>query len=316
MKSMWIVIMILTLLLSRVGYGATRKNLPLQPPPLTSKILIAIIDTGIDTDHPDLKSYLWKNPGETGRDNLGRDKSINGIDDDGNGFVDDLHGWNFASNTKSVMDTHGHGTHIAGIITEKQNPRSPKIELMALKYYDPKTTGVQNLRSSLDCLRYAIQMKAKVINYSGGGYEKSKEEEYLLRLAESQGILIIAAAGNDHINTDIKGFYPASYRLKNIISVAALSDEKQLLPSSNYGLKTTHLAAPGRDIFSTLPGNAYGVMSGTSQATAMVTRTLVDLYFTTQSLSQDSIIKAIAQYNSQIIPYKTTLTPIIRTAHQ
>ncbi len=233
--------------------------------------LVAVIDTGLDTHHQVLRENLWTNPGETGVDILGRDKSSNGVDDDGNGYIDDVHGWNFAGNNNDLSDNHGHGTHVAGIILNV----APKTGLMVLKYYDPKASGEDNLTNTVKAIRYAIKMNAKIINYSGGGTTKFPDEELAIREARQKGILIVAAAGNERTNSDINGFYPADYGLSNIISVTAVDENRKVLPSSNYGIGTVDIAAPGKNIVSTLPGGKFGTMTGTSQATAFVTGTAV-----------------------------------------
>jgi subtilisin family serine protease len=235
-------------------------------------IAVAMIDTGADVHHPSLQAHLWRNPGEIGVDNQGRDKSKNGLDDDGNGFIDDVNGWNFAGNNSDLTDLHGHGTHIAGIITGAQPAR-----VMVLKAFDPELSGEQVLHATVSAIYYAIRMRAQIINYSGGGSEKSPEEKAALQLASKLGILVVAAAGNERANADINGFYPAAYKLPNILSVAAVDVTGALLPSSNYGVNTVDLAAPGQ-VLSTLPRNQFGEMTGTSQATALVTRTAVLVY--------------------------------------
>lgn len=243
-------------------------------------IVVAVIDTGVDIRHKDLTDNLWVNKGEVGLDKNGKDKASNGIDDDGNGFIDDVHGWNFVANTNDLTDNHGHGTHIAGIIGAKGGNGfgisgvAPKVSLMTLKYYDPKSPGANNLKNTIQAIRYAIKMKAKIINYSGGGTEYSAEEYAAVKDAEKQGILFIAAAGNERSNSDEAGkhYYPADYELSNIISVTAVNEkEMKVLPSSNYGVRTVDIAAPGDQIYSSLPGNTFGRMTGTSQATAFAT---------------------------------------------
>jgi thermitase len=243
----------------------------------SKKIVVAVIDTGSDLQHEDLANNYWKNPGETGKDSKGRDKSTNGVDDDGNGFVDDVNGWNFVSNNNNLTDNHGHGTHIAGIIgAEAGNKKgvagiSPEVSLMVLKYYDPKVPNTDNLKNTVNAIRYAIKMKAHIINYSGGGTEYSQEEFEAVKEAQKEGILFVAAAGNERSNSDKHKYYPADYGLTNIISVTAIDPSTEVLASSNYGEETVDLAAPGQNILSTLPGSNYGTMTGTSQATAFVT---------------------------------------------
>jgi len=240
-------------------------------------ILVAVIDTGADINHEDLANNIWTNPGETGLDKNGKDKATNGIDDDGNGFVDDVHGWNFVSNNNNLTDNHGHGTHVSGIIgAEAGNKKgiagiSPKVSLMQLKYFDPKVPNTDNLKNTIAAIKYAIKMKANIINYSGGGTEYSKEEFEAVQEAQKNGILFVAAAGNERSNSDHNKYYPADYGLSNIISVTAIDPSTEVLPSSNYGVQTVDIAAPGQGILSTLPNNNYGTMTGTSQATAFVT---------------------------------------------
>lgn len=222
-------------------------------------VVIAIIDTGVDINHPLIKKHLWTNPKET--------KSTR--DDDGNGYAGDLHGWNFSSNNNDLSDKHGHGTHVAGIIL--QRAKSQRIKFMILKYYDPDKSGEENLLNTVKAIRYAIKMKVDIINYSGGGDTRSPLEEAAIRDAQKQGILFVAAAGNEGRNTDRAGFFPAGYQLSNIISVAAMDSEQKLLDTSNYGANSVDIVAPGKNVLSSLPGGRYGYMTGTSQATAWVT---------------------------------------------
>lgn len=240
------------------------------------KITVAVIDTGADVSHPGLRGDIWKNPGESGLDALGRDKATNGVDDDGNGFIDDFQGWNFSSNTNDVRDNNGHGTHIAGIIGGSNGTFSSAasdVNLMILKYYDPFSNGLNNLEASIRAIDYAIQMKADIINYSAGGIQRSVAEEAAVRRAQKAGILFIAAAGNEKSNSDYVKYFPANYGLSNILSVTAIDSDHKVLPSSNYGVNSVDLAAPGKNILSTLPGGLYGTMTGTSQATAAVSAT-------------------------------------------
>jgi thermitase len=238
---------------------------------------VCVIDTGADIHHEDLAGNIWDNPGETGKDSKGRDRATNGVDDDGNGYIDDAHGWNFVSNNGDLTDNHGHGTHIAGIIgAQAGNGKgvagiAPLVSLMILKYYDPKVAGTDNLKNTVNSIKYCIQMNANIINYSGGGTEYSKDEHDAIEEARQKGILFVAAAGNERSNSDKHKYYPADYGLSNIISVTAIDPSTEVLASSNYGMETVDIAAPGQNILSTLPKNAYGYMTGTSQATAFVT---------------------------------------------
>ena len=236
-------------------------------------IVVAVIDTGIDLDHVEFKDRLWVNKGEFGLDELGRDKSSNGVDDDKNGYVDDVHGWNFVHSNNDVTDNHGHGTHISGIIGARGMTVSgvaPDVSLMVLKYYDSKGGG-GSLEFTINSIRYAVKMGAHIINYSGGGTQPNSLEKKAIKEAQERGILFVAAAGNEYSNSDISNYYPADYELNNIISVTAIDESKHVLESSNYGVKTVDIAAPGKRIYSTLHNGLYGYMTGTSQATGFVT---------------------------------------------
>ena len=233
----------------------------------SKEIIVAVIDTGIDVNHKDLKANIWKNPKEI---------PGNKIDDDKNGYVDDITGWNFVTNNNKVYDNHGHGTHIAGIIGAVGGNGiglsgvAPKVSLMALKYYDPNDNGKNNLRNTVKAIQYAVKNGAHIINYSGGGLEGNEDEKKAIQMAEAKGILFVAAAGNEKSNMDKSSYYPASYLLSNVLPVTATDPSDHILKSSNWG-KTVHTSAPGIDILSTLPGGKYGRMTGTSQATAVAT---------------------------------------------
>lgn len=226
------------------------------------RIIVAVIDTGIDATHPDLKMNLWQDP-LSGRE---------------------VHGWDFVTDRPNVNDEHGHGTHIAGIIGAIANPMvgvagvAQRVAIMAVKYYSDRLSGAKNLYNSVRAINYAVDHGAKIINYSGGGPEFSEEEFLAVKRAERRGVLFVAAAGNLHqdIDQSVHYYYPASYRLSNIISVASIDRFNHLLPSSNWGRTRVDVAAPGEEIFSTMPRDrkthlpTYGEMTGTSQATAFV----------------------------------------------
>jgi len=242
----------------------------------SKEVIVAIIDTGVDVNHKDLKRNLWNNPGETGLDKLGRDKATNRVDDDNNGFVDDVHGWNFVYHSGDLTDNHGHGTHVAGIVGAEGGNGigisgvAPRVSLMILKYYDPKARANDNLNNTVQAIKYAVAMGANIINYSGGGTDYSRDEYNAVKEAQKKGILFVAAAGNERSNSDVSKYYPADYDLDNIISVTAINPNTEVLSTSNYGTNSVHIAAPGEGIFSTLPDGKYGLMTGTSQATAFV----------------------------------------------
>lgn len=218
------------------------------------KIRVAVVDTGIDANHPDLKDNICRKPGS------------------------DEYGFDFVTNKKNPEDKHGHGSHVAGIIgaTAKAGAGAsgvaPNICIMAVRYYSDTATGAQNLSNTVKAINYAVDNGANIINYSGGGAEFSAAELKAIQRAEAKGILFVAAAGNEYQNTDEAGnsYYPAAYGLTNIVAVAATNIRNQILTSSNWGKKHVHVAAPGEQIFSTLPKGRYGYLTGTSQATAFV----------------------------------------------
>ena len=225
----------------------------------SKNVIVAVIDTGIDANHPDLKANLWKAPLKSG-----------------------TYGWDFVAKKANPTDSHGHGTHIAGIIGAIANYKTgtagvaQNVQIMPIRYYSETAPGNVNLANTIKALHFAIDNGARIINYSGGGPEYSEEEFQAMKKAQEKGILIVAAAGHDHHNTDLEEnrYYPAAYEnkgLKNIISVASIDNEGRLLPSSNYGVKSVDIAAPGEGILSTIPGGKYGKLTGTSQATAFVT---------------------------------------------
>ncbi len=213
-------------------------------------IVIAVIDTGIDYNHPHLQKNIHV---------LNGDKSANnyGVDFSGK------------KPTLTPNDTHGHGTHVAGIIVSI----FPDAKILPLKYYNPQASGQANLNSTIKALEFAVDNNVDMINYSGGGPEPSLEELKILQKAEKKGILIIAAAGNEKSNIDDKrhAYYPASYGLDNIISVGAYDKTVNIIPSSNWGKLSVDVAAPGHRINSSIPNKQAGYMTGTSQATAFVT---------------------------------------------
>lgn len=232
-------------------------------------VIVGVIDTGIDYTHPDLYNNLWTNPGEIAND---------GIDNDGNGYVDDYYGYDFINNDSDPFDDVGHGTHVAGTIAAQSNNNTgvvgvaPNAKVMALKFLG--NFGGSTF-DAIEAINYAVMMGADITNNSWGGGGPSQALYDAIANAGSAGQLFVASAGNggsDSLgdNNDFLPSYPASYDLDNIISVAASDHQDQLSSFSNYGLESVDLAAPGVDIVSTVPGG-YDSFNGTSMAAPHVT---------------------------------------------
>src|SRR5256712_34261 len=241
----------------------------------SSDVVVAVIDTGIDYTHPDLSANMFRNE---------LDCNSNGIDDDGNGLVDDCFGIDTANNDSNPMDdaNPGHGSHVAGTIGAVGNNAvgvvgvNWTVRLMACKFLS--ATGSGSTADAIDCLEYVKLMKDRGVNivatsnsWGGGGFSQALFDAIEAHL--HRGILFIAAAGNANpgSNNDTKPFYPAAYYLPNVISVAATTRTDALASFSNFGRRTVHLGAPGQEILSTTPGNTYSSLSGTSMATPHVT---------------------------------------------
>jgi len=224
--------------------------------------VIALIDTGIDYNHPDLAANVWTNPGEI---------AGNGIDDDNNGVIDDVHGFNAYANTGDPLDGHSHGTHCAGTIAGVGNNTQGVVgvnhqaQVMGIKIFS--NSGSTNAAAIVRGINYATQMGARITSNSWGGGAASQA---IFDAFNSSPALHIMAAGNDGTDNDKSPHYPSNYDLAHNIAVAA-SDRNDLRAKfSCYGAETVDIAAPGKDILSTIPGGQYGSKSGTSMATPHV----------------------------------------------
>lgn len=241
----------------------------------TSTIIVAVVDTGIDYTHEDLKDVLWVNEGEI---------PGNGIDDDGNGYVDDVYGINTLTRdsqgraTGNNKDTHSHGTHVSGTIGAKQNNGIGIAGIASnVKIIGIKTVPNSSDETDIDVAEsfiYAAKNGAKIINCSFG---KSKNEgnnlipETLKYIKDNYGVLVIAAAGNSSADIDKYPTYPASHKSDNLLIIASTTKTGSLSSFSNYGKLNVDVAAPGSDVYSTTPGNRYASMSGTSMASPTTT---------------------------------------------
>jgi thermitase len=227
---------------------------------------VAVLDSGVDLTHEELRANLWRNPGEV---------CANGRDDDGNGFVDDCNGWNFVDGDSNVSDSYSHGTSIAGVIAAAAgNGKGSRgvgaaLRVMPLRVIDAK--GVGTTAWQISAIEYAVAMGARVLSASWGGTEFDPALYEAVRWAGEQGALFVAAAGNNAKNndTDLRPVYPASFRLPSLVTVAAYDNRDTLTQFSNFGRETVHLGAPGIGIFTTMIGG-YRFAEGTSFAVPFV----------------------------------------------
>ena len=234
-------------------------------------IVVAVIDTGVDYNHEDLAANMWTNPGEI---------PGNAIDDDGNGYVDDVHGIDTVNADGDPFDDNGHGTHTSGTIGGVGDNGigvagvNWNVRIMALKFLDAGGSGW--ISDAVECLDYAVMMKTTYgVNvrltsnsWGGGGFSQAMEDA--IQASNAADMLFIAAAGNSGSDNDLLPMYPSSYEVPNVISVAATDDSDDLAYFSCYGVDSVDLAAPGVSILSTTPANTYSVYSGTSMATPHV----------------------------------------------
>lgn len=266
----------------------------------SDQVVVAVIDTGVDYTHEDLVDNMWRNPGEAGA------LANNGIDDDGNGYVDDVVGWDFVSNdnkpydfTTSVLDmlfgggNPGHGTHCAGNVAARADNGkgvvgvAPNVKIMALRFLSEKGGGTT--ADAVKAVKYGVDMGANVLSNSWGseGDDPADPATQLLKdaitYAQDKNVLFVAAAGNGHQgvgydnDTDSKPAYPASYDMDVIVSVAAIDVNGALGSFSNWGARGVDIAAPGVKVFSTVVDNKYsdtvidipGMMTATWDGTSM-----------------------------------------------
>ena len=235
-------------------------------------VVVAVIDTGIDYTHGDLAANAWRNPREIAGDR---------IDNDGNGFIDDVYGWDFANGDANPMDDNGHGTHVSGTIGAVGNNGTGvvgvnwQVSIMGLKFLDASGSG--STSAAIAAVNYATRMRRDfginvvATNNSWGGGGSSTALRDAIDAGGRAGILFVAAAGNEATNNDFTPSYPANEPSDFVISVAATDRSNRLASFSNYGATSVDLAAPGVSIYSTVPGNAYASYSGTSMATPHVT---------------------------------------------
>jgi subtilisin family serine protease len=273
----------------------------------SAAVVAAVVDTGVRYTHEDLSANMWRNPGET---------PANGLDDDGNGYIDDVFGIDTANNDADPLDDHGHGTHVAGIVGAVGNNGlgvagvNWNVRLMALKMFDAAGNGTS--ATAIAALQYVVMMKrrgvnVRVTNNSWGGAPEAPAYDLALRAAfDAAGqadILNACAAGNANADTDSSAFYPANYDVASIISVAASDAGDNRAGFSNYGATMIDLAAPGVSILSTVNGGdtTYGFLSGTSMSSPMVAGAAALLAAHNGSLSALSL-KATLMNTVDVLP--------------
>lgn len=240
---------------------------------VSDKVVVAVVDTGLDKLHDVFKPYamggtgaLWVNEAEA--------NGLPGIDDDQNGFVDDINGWNFINNTGNFLDDDDHGTHVAGIVVGAgQNIfarplQESKILVMPLKFLGAGGTG--STANAIRAIYYAVNNGARVINNSWGGAAYSRALHDAITYAYDRRVLVVSAAGNYASNNDLQPMYPSSYDVPSNLSVASTTRFDDLSSFSNYGANSVHVGSPGEYIESTVPGNKTMKMSGTSMAAPFV----------------------------------------------
>jgi hypothetical protein len=272
-----------------VGQGGGTEDADIDAPEAwdnstgSSSVTVAVIDTGVDYNHPDLSRNIWVNTAEV---------AGNGVDDDGNGYIDDVNGYDFVNNDSDPMDDHGHGSHCAGVIGAAGNNGEGvaginwNVKIMALKVCD--AGGGCDVAAMVSAVEYAWRMGARVSNNSYGGYGRSQAQYDSIRTAMENDHVFVAAAGNDSNDNDASPAYPASYDLANIIAVAATDNRDDIAWFSNYGAAAVDLGAPGVDIYSTVIGG-YETMSGTSMASPHVAGAAALVLSTDKNLSCEAV---------------------------
>jgi subtilisin family serine protease len=251
-------------------------------------VVVAVLDSGVQLDHPDLSGAIWTNPDEI---------AGNGRDDDRNGIVDDVHGADMFDFSGTVADDEGHGTHVAGIIAARHangiggSGMAPAAQIMPVKVLDASRSGNNTVLAA--GIRYAVDEGAKIINASINGDTSTSTLQDAVRYAQDHGVTLVASAGNNGRNLDVLPSFPASYSDPALLSVTATDQVGGLWSLANRGLRSVDLAAPGELILSTGRGSRYETRSGTSMAAPMVAGALALLASARPDLPQDQLRDAI-----------------------
>ena len=255
----------------------------------SDQVVVAVLDSGVDYTHPDLAGNIWTRP-----------EIIKQYEDEDltEGAIDDLHGFNVVEDNGDPMDDNGHGTHCAGIIGAEGGNEvgiagvNWTVKIMPLRFMD--SDGAGTTKDAIEAINYVINRKragvnVRVISASWGSTIKSRAMEDVIRKAGDEGILFVAAAGNDHSDNDAKPHYPASYDLNNVISVAALDRNDELTSFSNWGATSVDVAAPGQQIVSTWLNHGFEERQGTSMATPFVAGVAALILSTNTAISIDDL---------------------------
>lgn len=258
----------------------------------SASTVVAVIDTGVDFNHPDLVNAMWRNPGEI---------AGNGVDDDHNGVIDDVYGYNAITGSGSPLDDNGHGTHVSGTIGASSDNAvgvagiAWNVKIMGAKFLGSNGSGT--LADAIKAIDYVVSMKknygvnVKVVNNSWGGGPYIAELQAAITRARDADIVFVAAAGNNSINNDANPQYPASYAVDNVVPVAAVDSNGNLASFSNYGQNSVMIAAPGVSIASTYINSQYVYLQGTSMAAPHVSGALALLQSFRPSLTYSQLIK-------------------------
>jgi subtilisin family serine protease len=308
-------------------YGLTKIQAPTAWDSTTGSqnVVVAVLDLGIDYNHEDLSANMWRNPGETGVDALGANKSTNLVDDDGNGYVDDVFGIDTINDDTNPMDDGGHGTHVAGTIGAVGNNGKGvvgvnwAVSLMAIKSHGSDGNGTS--ASVIEAYQYAAMMRRRGVNVRvtnsswGGAPEAASYDQALKDAIDDAGnadILNVCAAGNGNNDNDANPFYPASYDSPSILAVAASDQNDAPAAFSSYGANSVDIAAPGVGILSTFPvaNGSYTFLGGTSMAAPHVSGAAA-LLFAYKPLLNRSTIKSLLMSNADPLPASWAAKPIV-----
>jgi subtilisin family serine protease len=252
-------------------------------------VLVAVLDTGLQLDHPDLAGNVWTNPGEI---------AGNGIDDDHDGIVDDVHGANMFDFSNNVNDDNGHGTHVAGIIAARQgngiggSGLAPRTKILPVKVLDSQMSGDTDVLAL--GIRYAVDRGAKILNVSVNSDSATDSVRSAVRYAGEHGAIVVCSAGNNGRNIDLLPSFPASLNDPAVFAIGAETNQGLLWDLSNTGLLSVDIAAPGEHIESTTNGSAYQSRTGTSAAAPFVAASLALLSSARPDLSMDVLRAAIS----------------------